>query len=99
MSARMRLTAKHGGQRDGDDGDEDRDRAPQRGANQPHGLAHSPGGRDQRPTNERQVAAAPPPRAEQRPPDVDARDGILILGLREQALRVGHFDDARQAGL
>ena len=26
-------------------------------------------------------------------------DGVLILGLRQQALRVGHFDDARETGL
>ena len=36
---------------------------------------------------------------QQRAPHVDPRELILNLCLREQALRVSHFDDARQARL
>src|ERR1700688_4468430 len=36
---------------------------------------------------------------QQRPPDVNPGELILDFGLREEALCVGHFDDARQAGL
>src|SRR4029079_16232715 len=36
---------------------------------------------------------------EERTPDADAGDLVLHFGLRQQALRVGDFDDGRQAGV
>ncbi len=36
---------------------------------------------------------------QERPPHVDSRELVLHFGLREQALRVGDFDDAREARL
>ena len=36
---------------------------------------------------------------QQRAPHVDARELVLHFRLREQTLRIGHFDDAREPGL
>ena len=48
---------------------------------------------------ERRQRAARDGLRQQRAPHVDPRDLVLHFGLREQALRVGDFDDARQPGL
>ena len=53
---------KHGGQRDRNDCDENRDRAPERGTNQPHGLSSSSRSeyRDAQTTSGRHAQSLPP---------------------------------------
>ena len=63
---------KCGGQGDGDHRDEDRDRAPERGTNQPHGLSTLLP--DCTRLHERRQVAMGDRFRQQRPPHVDARD-------------------------
>ena len=77
--------------------DENRDRATEGGANQPHGRNRSLGLSNE--IDERRQIALRDGGGQERAPDVDAGELILDLRLREQTLSIGHFDDAGESGI